>query len=176
VSSASLSLEPHDLPAPAPLLPAAGGPLHPERPLPGSIGDGSIRNSLAFIEETTYDPAYAIEKQGRKRMPRSANTPKWFVFFLISFLSAILADGPDDFSYALDRVKAIGSCTQFANSDAEGDCLAKGNVFDRVDQNPGLHEDSLSSEYSYLCMESWSPRDAYLPIESDRAPPVSVQS
>jgi len=109
-------------------------------------------------------------------MSKSDNISKWFVFLLVPFLWAILADGPDDFRYGLDRVKAIGSCAQFANSDAEGDCSTKGNVFDKSDLDRGPHENALSSEYSYLCMESWSPRDAHLPTESDRAPPASIQS
>jgi hypothetical protein len=93
-------------------------------------------------------------------------------FLLIAFLSAILAEEPDDIGFSLGKAKAIRNCTQFSDSDAESDSFVKCRFLDKVAPNAGFCDNSLISHYSFICMEFWSPREAHLPTKADRAPPT----
>lgn len=93
------------------------------------------------------------------------------VYFLAIALTAGIMDGLDDFAYGLSKVKAIGNCTQSSDSDSADGRSIKSYFNDKAVQDQWLCDHTLISDYSSICMESWSPREAHLPTKADRAPP-----
>lgn len=102
---------------------------------------------------------------------KSIKHTKILFLLLVVFLIATMTEGPCDFSYDLHKVTEIGYFTYATNSYSENGPQIKYNFLGIVFKYQRFCINPLLSNYSYICMESWSPRDIHFPIKSDRAPP-----
>lgn len=104
-------------------------------------------------------------------MLKSIRNKKILFLLLVVLLTAAVTKDACDFNYDLHKVIEIGNCTQSTNSFAENGPRIKHNFTGLVLKYQCFCVNSLNSNYSHICMESWSPRDVHLPTKSDRAPP-----
>ena len=104
------------------------------------------------------------------------NSTKILFLFLAIFLTVVITEGPYDFSYDLQKIIAIGNVIHSTNSYAENVPRTKHNFLGIIFKNQSFCVNYLISNYSYICMDSWSPRNVHLPTKSDRAPPEKIYS
>lgn len=115
-------------------------------------------------------------RQDEMKILKSINSEKALFLFLAVFLSSVITEVPCDFSYDLQKVTVIGNVTHPTNSYAENGPRTKHNILGIIFKNQSFCVNSLISKYSYMCMDSCSPRNVHLPTKSDRAPPETIYS
>ena len=117
----------------------------------------------------------SARKDGMKIL-KSIKSTKIIFLLLVVFLTATVTEVLCDVSYGVDKVTVIGKCAPCTNSSAENNVRIKFNFLEIIFKHQWFCDSSPASNYSYICMESWSPRDIHLPAKSDRAPPEAISS
>jgi hypothetical protein len=104
-------------------------------------------------------------------MRTSAAQKQFLALLLAAFLTAILAEGPDEFDHGLRKVRAICNCTSSPNSFTEGGLRVQSSPLDKAVEDSRLFNGFLLARYSCISLEFGSPGETLLPAESGRAPP-----
>lgn len=110
------------------------------------------------------------------RILKSIRNTKFLFLLLVVLLTAATTKGLCEFNYDPHKVIAIQNCTPSTNSYAENGPRIKHNFLGLALKYQCFYVHSLNSNYSYSCMESWSPRDVHFPTKSNRAPPETTFS